>query len=227
MPGPESSTSPFSAVEISPSGRFDLPVAHGHLEALLKEPIQPKRAVIVCHPHPKGGGTMNNNVVYRIGKAMEDQGAVVLRFNFRGVGRSTGEYGEGIAEAEDVRAAVDFIADRYPTLPLWLAGFSFGARVGMTVGMADPRISRLLAVGLAVRVFDMSYLEGPRAGKPLAVVQAAQDEYGDQAEVEAFVARVPEPHHLWIVNDATHLFPGRLDALESTLNEAIQWLAAA
>jgi uncharacterized protein len=205
----------------------DLPISHGRLEAILKEPAQPRRAVVVCHPHPKGGGTMNNNVVYRIAKAMEESGAAVLRFNFRGVGRSTGEYGEGIAEEEDARAALDFMAARHPTLPLWLAGFSFGARVGMSVGIADRRVSALLAVGLAIKVFDLGFLESDRAGKPLAIVQAAEDEYGARAEIEKFVARLPEPTRLWIVDEATHLFPGRLDPLEAAVTTAIAWLATA
>lgn len=219
-------TSQFASVEVSPSGRLDLPVSHGRLEALLKEVPNAVRAAVVCHPHPQAGGTMNNNVVYRVAKALEDRGSTVLRFNFRGVGRSTGTYGEGIAEAEDVRAALDFLAERYENLPLWLAGFSFGARVGLGVGMQDPRVSKLLAVGLAVRMFDLSFLTAARGGKPLAVVQADTDEYGDQKEIETFFAGLPEPKRLWIVDQATHLFPGRLDALESAAGQAVDWLAA-
>ncbi|MEO8212471.1 MAG: alpha/beta family hydrolase [Myxococcales bacterium] len=213
-------------ITITPSGRLDLPVSHGRLEALLKEPASrtPRRAAVVCHPHPKGGGTMNNNVVYRMAKALEESGAAVLRFNFRGVGRSTGEYGEGVSEAEDARTAVDFMAARYPTLPLWMAGFSFGARVGMGVGIEDPRVSKLLGVGLAVRMFDLGYLHRPRGGKPFAIIQATNDEYGDQRDIEPFVEQIPEPRRLWLVDDATHLFPGRLDPLEATLNQAISWL---
>jgi alpha/beta superfamily hydrolase len=212
------------AIAISPSGRCDLPVSHGHLEALLKEPPQPHRAAVVCHPHPQAGGTMNNNVVYRVAKALEERGTAVLRFNFRGVGRSTGSYGEGIAEAEDVRVALDFMAARHPGLPLWLAGFSFGARVGLDVGIADARVSKLLGVGLAVQMFDLGFLERARGGRPMAVVQGANDEYGDAAKITPFVNGIPEPKRLWIVPDATHLFPGKLDELETTLGEAISWL---
>jgi len=221
---PESTNTP----SISPSGRFDLPVSHGHLEALLKEPARVARAVVVCHPHPKGGGTMNNNVVYRIGKALEERDSAVLRFNFRGVGRSTGVYGEGAAEEEDVRAALDFMAARHRGLPLWVAGFSFGARVGLAAGLADPRVSKLLGVGLAVRMFDLGFLQQARhPDRPFAIVQADRDEYGDAAEIASFVAGIPEPRRLWIVDDATHLFPGRLDPLEATLRDALDWLIAA
>ena len=217
---------PDPDVPISASGRLDLPVPHGRLECLLKEPGAPSRAAVVCHPHPQAGGTMNNNVVYRMAKALEDNGTAVLRFNFRGVGRSTGTYGHGVGEAEDARAALDFMAARHPGVPLWLAGFSFGARVATAVGVTDPRVSKLLAVGLAVRMFDLRFLEGARDDKPLAVVQAAQDEYGERGEIEAFVAKVPPPTRLWIVETATHLFPGRLDALEAALTEAIGWLSS-
>lgn len=209
---------------ISPSGRFDLPVAHGRLEALLKEPAEPRRAAVVCHPHPQAGGTMNNNVVYRVAKALHDRGTAVLRFNFRGVGRSTGSYGEGVAECEDAQAALDFMAARHPNLPLWMAGFSFGARVGLLTGIRDPRVSKLLGVGLAVRMFDLSFLEGPRGGKPLAVIQGAQDEYGDRADIEGLMAKLDEPKRLAVVEGATHLFPGKLDELESAAAEAIAWL---
>ncbi|HEY8924751.1 MAG TPA: alpha/beta family hydrolase [Polyangia bacterium] len=196
----------------------------GHLEAILREPADPVRSAVVCHPHPQGGGTMNNNVVYRVAKALAERRTSVLRFNFRGVGRSTGEYAGGVGEVDDARAALDFMAARHPELPLWQAGFSFGARVGLQAGIADRRVSRLLAVGLAVRMFDLSFLEGERRGLPLAIVQAAQDEYGDRGEIEAFVARLAQPVRLWIVEDATHLFPGRLDALERTVGPAIEWL---
>ena len=167
---------------------------------------------------------MNNNVVYRVAKALHDHHSAVLRFNFRGVGRSTGEYGGGAAEVEDARAALDFMAARHPEHPLWQAGFSFGARVGLQAGLAHPRVTRLFGVGLAVRMFDLSFLEGPRRGLPLAVVQAADDEYGDRAEIEAFVARLAPPTRLWIVDGATHLFPGKLDELERAAGEAIDWL---
>jgi len=217
-----SSASP--GISISPAGRFDLPVSHGYLEALLKEPAAPERAAVVCHPHPKGGGTMNNNVVYRMARALEARRAAVLRFNFRGVGRSTGTYGDGQGEVGDARAALDFMAARFPKLPLWMAGFSFGSRVGIEAALGDARVSKLLGVGMAVRMFDLSFLEGTRGGRPLAIVQADQDEYGDRAEIEAFTARLDQPKRLWIVDGATHLFPGKLDELEAAVTDALAWL---
>jgi uncharacterized protein len=208
----------------SPSGRIDLPVAHGQLEAILKENPSPIAAVVLCHPHPARGGTMNNNVVYRVAKALTDAGAAVLRFNFRGVGRSTGVYDEGVGEEEDARDALDFVAQRFPGVPLWMAGFSFGARVGLTVGAADDRIDKLLGVGLALNMFDYGFLT--TSAKPKAIIQAADDEFGGRTAIVAAVAGMAEPKHLFVVDQATHLFPGRLDELEQAADAAVAYLRA-
>jgi uncharacterized protein len=214
-----------SSEPIPTSGRIDVPVAHGHLEAILKERPDPFAAVVVCHPHPQGGGTMHNNVVYRIAKALGDAGATVLRFNFRGVGRSTGSYGGGIDEEEDARAALDFLEQRAPGVPLWMAGFSFGARVGLTVGAGDARVQKLFGVGLALKMFDYRIFGG--SPKPKAIIQAANDEYAGRAEIEAAFADMAEPKRLFIVENATHLFPGRLDPLEGAAAEAVAFLREA
>src|SRR5580692_2619274 len=108
----------------------------GKLEALLEEPdaAAPREACLVCHPHPLFGGTMHNKVVYRIARGMRRAGAVVLRFNFRGVGRSEGVHDQGVGEVEDARAALGVLRQRYPDLPWSMAGFSFGSRVIMKLG---------------------------------------------------------------------------------------------
>ncbi|HVU50715.1 MAG TPA: alpha/beta fold hydrolase [Polyangia bacterium] len=209
----------------SPSGRLSIPVPHGQLEALLKEPAAPVAAAVVCHPHPLGGGTMNNNVVYRAAKALVDAGVAVLRFNFRGVGASTGRHDGGAGEEDDALAALDVLAQLHPDLPLWMAGFSFGARVGLTVGARDARVEKLLGIGLALKMFDYSFLDS--SAKPKAVVQAADDEYGARDAVTAAFDRMAPPKHLAIVDGATHLFPQHLDQLERAAAEATAWLLAA
>ena len=93
---------------------------------------------VVCHPHPLYGGTLHNKVVHRVAGTLFAMGAAVLRFNFRGVGKSDGAYDEGVGEREDFRAALDFMADRYPGVPLWAGGMSFGSWIGLTAGAADP-----------------------------------------------------------------------------------------
>jgi alpha/beta superfamily hydrolase len=206
----------------SPSGRLSIPVPHGQLEALLKEPPAPRAAAVVCHPHPLGGGTMNNNVVYRATKALVDAGVAVLRFNFRGVGASTGRHDGGAGEEDDALAALDVLAQRHASVPLWMAGFSFGARVGLTVGARDERVEKLLGIGLALNMFDYSFLDA--SAKPKAIIQAADDEYGARDAVTAAFEKMAAPKHLAIVDGATHLFPQHLDALETAAGEAAAWL---
>jgi hypothetical protein len=207
---------------LPPSGRIVIPVAHGGLEAVLREPPQPIAAAVVCHPHPLYGGTMNNNVVYRAAKALSDGGLATLRFNFRGVGASTGRYGEGVGEEEDARDAVALLRKRYPTLPIWMAGFSFGARVGLTVGAREADVVKLLGIGLALKMFDYTFLT--TCSKPKAIVQASDDEFGGRAAIEAAVREMAEPKRLWIVDGATHLFPGHLDPFEAAAAEAVNYL---
>src|SRR4051812_26347411 len=127
---------------------LQIPVSHGRLEALLEEPEVIRGTAVVCHPHPQFGGTMHNNVAYRMAKVLVRHGYAALRFNFRGVGTSTGIHAEGVGEQEDATAAVDLLAGRHPALPLWMTGFSFGARVGLEVGARDERVAKLLGVGL-------------------------------------------------------------------------------
>jgi hypothetical protein len=165
---------------------------------------------------------MNNNVVYRLAKALVDGGVAALRFNFRGVGASTGSYSEGIGEEDDARAALDFLHARYRGMPIWMAGFSFGARVGLSVGARDARVTKLLGVGLALQMFDYGFLGG--CAKPKAIIQASNDEYGARPAIEAAVDGMADPKRLWIVEGATHLFPGQLDPFETAAREAVGYL---
>src|SRR5882762_7467035 len=130
-----------------PAGNLFIPVEHGRLEAILKEPATgPVSGVaLVLHPHPLGGGTMHNKVVFRAASALNDAGLTTLRINFRGVGQSTGEHDEGRGEREDVRAGLNYLAKNYPSQKITLCGFSFGARVGLEVGIADKRVTRLIS----------------------------------------------------------------------------------
>jgi alpha/beta superfamily hydrolase len=206
------------------SGRITIPVSHGALEAVLKEGGDgpPRAAAVVCHPHPLFGGTLNNNVVYRAAKAMNDAGLAVLRFNFRGVGQSTGTHAHGVGEEEDAAAALDYLQARYPGVALWMAGFSFGARVGLMVGARDDRVSKLLGIGLALKMFDYGVLA--TCTKPKVIIQASEDEYGGRAEIEAAVATMAPPKTLFIVDGATHLFPRHLDEFERAAAAAVDVL---
>jgi alpha/beta superfamily hydrolase len=200
---------------------LDIPVPHGQLEALWWHVDSPNTAVIVCHPHPLHGGTMHNHVTYRVARAFHEQGASVLRFNFRGVGRSTGAYDEGRGEVEDARAGLAFLAGKYPGVPLGAAGFSFGARVALRLA-EDPRVRYALAVGLAVKLFDFTFVK--QLQKPKAFVQGDRDEYGALDEVRALVAESPPPRELFVVENCDHLCTGRLEELELVASKAVTWL---
>jgi alpha/beta superfamily hydrolase len=208
-----------------PAPSFDLRVGRRRLEVALDESVAPRAAAVVLHG---GGGTLDDAIVSRIARALVDQGAAVLRINFRGVGRSTGRFyvDEGAGERRDALAALDFISARHPELPLWLAGVSFGAWVGFDVAARDPRVQRLLGIALPLRItrFDLSALERKRQ-KPLAVVQGSRDEYAPPAELRRFVGALPDPKRLWIVDGAPHGFEGKLSALEAHLAKAVRWLA--
>ncbi|MCU1272751.1 MAG: hypothetical protein JWO48_182, partial [Bryobacterales bacterium] len=165
----------------------------GKLEALLEEPEDraPDEACVLCHPHPLFGGTMHNKVVYRIARALRRRGSVVLRFNFRGVGRSQGEHGEGIGEIDDARAALDWLRARYPSIPYALAGFSFGARVILKLGCTLSDAARLIAVGFPMQSAESDFLK--TCAVPKFLVTSTQDEYAPRAHTEGLYAGIAEP----------------------------------
>jgi len=190
----------------------------GRLEALLEEPGEgePLLAVLVCHPHPAYGGTMHNKVVYRLARGLRRTGAVALRFNFRGVGRSAGKHGNFLGEIEDARAALAWLRGRYPDLPFALAGFSFGARVIAHLGWCGMEGARwLLAAGFPTRYDDQGVLASCRV--PRFFIQSTHDIYGPRGELEALVASLPEPKRLEWIEARDHFFAGGLDALEETV----------
>jgi uncharacterized protein len=209
-----------------PAGNLFIPVAHGRLEAILKQPptAQVAGVALVLHPHPLGGGTMHNKVVFRAAAALNDAGLVVLRINFRGVGQSTGEHDEGRGEQEDVRAGLNYLAENYPSAQVTLCGFSFGARVGLEVGMADDRVERMIAIGAPVDKYDFSFLEA--CDKPILFIHGDHDEYGNVNRLQELVERIA-PHaevHLRIIKGAGHFFDNQLDELKQVITE---WVSEA
>ncbi|MFQ5778499.1 MAG: alpha/beta hydrolase, partial [Terriglobia bacterium] len=148
-----------------------LPGPAGKLEALWEEP-QPARAGLaglICHPHPLYGGTFHNKVVHHTALALQELGLPVLRFNFRGAGQSEGKHDKGRGEADDVRAALAHLTGKIPSARIILAGFSFGAWVGLRVGCEDARVEALVGVGLPADNDDFSYLAA--CPKPKLFVQ--------------------------------------------------------
>jgi len=186
----------------------------GRLEALLEEPEngEPREAALVCHPHPQHGGTMHNKVVYRIARGLRTAGAVVLRFNYRGVNLSEGEYAHGEGELEDARAALAYLRERYPGLPFTLAGFSFGSRIVLRLGCEGIGARRVIAVGFPTSYKDRSFLDA--CSVPKIFVQSTHDQYGPIPEIEPLVASLAEPKRLVQVEATDHFFAGALDGLE-------------
>jgi alpha/beta superfamily hydrolase len=194
----------------------------GRLEALLEEPESgdPVHAVLVCHPHPQHGGTMHNKVVYRLARGLRRTGAVVLRFNFRGVNLSEGAYANGEGELEDARAALGFLRARYPNLPYSLAGFSFGSRIILRLGCeVGSEARRLIAVGYPTRWPDLEELSV--CNKEKIFIQSTQDQYGPKEQLSAMVADLPEPVSLYWVEAKDHFFAGALDDFEHLVEELV------
>ena len=196
--------------EVSHRGVF-LEGPAGRLEAILwnTPAAGPHLAAVVCHPHPLYGGTMHNKVVYQAAKTLHQRNVPVLRFNFRGTGLSEGSHDRGHGEQEDVRAALDYLAAEFPGRPILLAGFSFGAWVGLRVGCQDHRVAELIGLGLPVDNVDMDYLRA--CAKPKLIIQGGNDQYGSRANLEALFQTLAEPKRLVVVEGADHFFTGRLD----------------
>jgi uncharacterized protein len=206
-----------------PAGNLFIPAPHGQLEAIVKPPRDGdvRGTALVLHPHPLFGGTMHNKVVFRAAAALNEAGLVVLRINFRGVGQSTGEHDEGRAERDDARVALDYLAANYPGQEITLCGFSFGARVGMEVGIADERVVRLISIGTPVDKYDFSFLGQCR--KPILFVQGERDEYGNVDRLRELVAKIKAPVELKVIKGAGHFFDDQLDELKAAITE---WVLA-
>ncbi|MCA1630170.1 MAG: alpha/beta hydrolase [Acidobacteria bacterium] len=210
-----------------PAGNLFIPAAHGRLEGIIKEPgadTAARGAALVLHPHPLHGGTMHNKVAFRAARALNEAGCVALRVNFRGTGRSTGTHDHARGgEQEDARAALDYLSEKYPSLPLVLAGFSFGARVGLEVGTRDARVSALVGIGtpvsIAERGYDFSFLRECR--KPVLFVHGERDEFGDVATLRSLAATIPAEARVRVevVPGAGHFFDQQLDEMSRVIRE--------
>lgn len=194
----------------------------GRLEALLNlgNPT-PSHAAVVCHPHPLYGGTLHNKVVFHTMKALHGFGFPVLRFNFRSAGLSAGEHDHGGGEVDDARVALEWMAHEFG-VPLVLAGFSFGAAVGLRAAFDDHRVNALISLGTPVaavegRTYDFSFLAD--CSKPKLFVSGDRDQFGPRPQLEALVASVPEPRQLTLIPGADHFFAGRLAELRRAVEE--------
>jgi uncharacterized protein len=205
----------------------------GPLEALLDIPAAGaslRAAVVFAHPHPQFGGTMHTKAVYQGAKGLARIGCAVLRFNFRGVGRSAGTFGDGDGEKADFKAGLDYMATRYSGAHLWAAGFSFGAWVALEVGADDDRVSALIGIAppVAASVSGQAYtFERTLAStKPKFFVQGEADEVCPIESMWTFYGKLEEPKELVVIDMANHLFEGQApevgEALEDLLADFAQ-----
>lgn len=211
----------------------DLRGPAGALDAVLDEPADadaPIRAAVVFgHPHPQYGGTMHTKAVFQGAKGLTRIGCAVLRFNFRGVGASDGEFDKGQGEMEDFRAALDYTAARYPGARLWAAGFSFGSWVALEVGATDDRVSALIGIAppvmpsTAASGMDYDFPNTRVSTKPKFFVQGEEDEICPVEGMRRFYATLEEPKELVVIEGADHLFEGKTaevgEALEDLLGD--------
>ncbi|MCL2659207.1 MAG: alpha/beta hydrolase [Acidobacteriaceae bacterium] len=184
-----------------PAGRLEAVLNTGHPQA--------PYAALVCHPHPLGGGSLHNKVVYHTMKAFSSLGLPVLRFNFRGVGLSEGSFDDGRGEIQDTRAALDWL-DANLRLPILLAGFSFGSWVGLQAGCGDPRVQGLIGLGVPslAEGHGYSYEFLTQCAQPKLFVCGAEDQFGPRDAVEAVLRRAAEPRRMVWIEGAEHFFQG-------------------
>lgn len=206
----------------------DLKGPAGRLEALLDAPegTAPVRAAVVfAHPHPQFGGTMHTKAVYQGAKGLTRIGCAVLRFNFRGVGASEGTFDLGDGEREDFKAALDYMAARYPETKLWAAGFSFGAWVALEEGAADDRVSVLIGIAppVATSVSGQPYdFPNTRTShKPKFFVQGEGDDVCPVEALWQFYGQLEEPKELVVIDGADHLFEGKTQEVGEALEDLL------
>jgi hypothetical protein len=170
---------------------------------------------ILCHPHPLYGGTMHNKVIYSIAMALNQIGYATVRFNFRGVGRSSGAFNHGIGEQRDVEAVLDHFYKLYPDAYMVVGGFSFGAKVGLLVASREERVSAVIGAGITVDVADFSFLS--EYEKPKLLLQGTNDQYGSVSSVQEWFRELQEPKKLVLIEGAVHLFDGKLTELKNAI----------
>lgn len=200
-----------------------IPGPAGPLEGLLEVAKSPRAAVVFAHPLPSHGGTMHTKAVFQGAKGLTRIGCAVLRFNFRGVGSSAGAFTGGPGEMEDFGAALDFLHARYPDVPLWAAGFSFGSWVALETGAVDPRVSVLIAIAPPVTRENYSFANALETTKPKFLIAGELDQIVSLKDLWAFYGRLKEPKELVVINGANHLFEGHTrevgEAVEDLLGD--------
>jgi alpha/beta superfamily hydrolase len=192
----------------------------GILEALVDDRIEPPTAaVVLAHPHPQYGGTMHTKAVFQAAKAFCRLGCAVLRFNFRGVGVSAGTFSGGDGELDDFRAGVDFMAARFPGVPLWAAGVSFGSWVAMTAGAKDDRVATLIGIAVPAKLYDFSAVRDSQKAKYF--IHGEHDQLCPLRAVWELYGQSAEPKELVVIDGADHLFDGRVTEVADAITDLL------
>jgi alpha/beta superfamily hydrolase len=209
----------------------EIPGPAGRLEALLDEPapqqeadrtvegapLRPRAAVILAHAHPQYGGTMHMKTLYQCAKALAGIGCAVLRFNFRGTGLSAGTFDEGKGEQDDFKASLDFMHERYPNIPLWAGGMSFGAWVALVTGASDSRVTTLIGLSSPVCLYDFQSVA--RSDTPKFFIHGERDDICSLNQIREFYGRASEPKELVVIDAADHLFDGKVSEVADTIED--------
>jgi uncharacterized protein len=211
-----------------PAGNLFISATHGRLEAIYRpKNNHAERAALVLHPHPMHGGTMHNKVVFRAAKALSECGFETLRFNFRGVGLSSGEFDEGRGECADAQVALDYLLESQPNArEVIVAGFSFGSIIGLRVGCSDERVDRLIAIGAPVRMYDLDFLAG--CAKPKLFIHGTEDNIAPLAPLEDFLATLPAGNDFKLerIAGAGHFFDDHAGELARTIKDFVDGAAS-
>lgn len=194
----------------------------GRLEGRYQPASQPRAPIaLILHPHPQGGGTMNNKIVYNLYQSFAQRGFAVLRFNFRGVGRSQGTFDNGIGELSDAASALDWMQQFNPDArTCWVAGFSFGAWIGMQLLMRRPEIRGFISIAPPANLYDFSFLAPcPSSG---LIVQGTADEVVTPSAVQKLVDKLKTQKHITIdyetIEGANHFFENEQEQLMGLVN---------
>jgi len=193
----------------------------GKIEALLSVPKKQnalQAVAVVCHPHPLHQGSMNNKVTYTIAKTYNDLGVPALRFNFRGVGESDGEFANAIGEEQDLIAVCKKLREVFPSEELWLAGFSFGAYIALR-SHDKVGAEKLVTVAPAIHLYDFSDIQLP--AYPWLLIQGDEDEIVPADQVIEWVKNLRNPPELVIAEGVGHFFHRRLGDIKAAIENYI------
>jgi uncharacterized protein len=198
------------------SSTFFLPGKTGRLETLTSTPPETLKniTVVICHPHPLYGGTMHNKVIYTLARAFHQIGLRTVRFNYRGVGESLGEYGEGRGETEDLLSVLNWLRQVRPDDEIWLAGFSFGGYIAARGASFWPT-KQLILIAPSVRHFQFDF----PIESPLLLIQGDKDEVVPPEAVFKWAENLPDKPRVICMHEAGHFFHGRLTELRNLIVE--------